>query len=125
MLNLDENWTRYLRASFDCGSSLIEAVNATQRLSHTRWSSLYSLVTRVQSQSVKHNHSGVTASCSVQCTASSTALRVVQLDLQDPIWMMFVLKIISKLCSAENNECRSEEATKLGHIGLLSLIYCL
>ena len=60
-----------------CGSSLVEAVNAeinaTQGLSHTRWSSPHSLVTHVQSQSVKHNHSGVTANCSVQCTVSSTA----------------------------------------------------
>ena len=53
-------------------SSLVEAVNATQGLIHTRWSSPHSLVTRIQSQSVKHNHSGVTATCSVQCTASST-----------------------------------------------------
>ena len=35
---------------------------------------------------------------------------------------MFILKIISKLCSAWNNTCQSEEASELGHIGLL---YCL
>ena len=38
-------------------------------------------------------------------------LRVVQTDLQDTIWMIFVLKMISKLCSAENNAYKSEEAT--------------
>ena len=49
-------------------------------------------------------------------------LQVVQLDLQNTIWMMFILKVISKLCSAENNTYQSEEASELGHIGLL---YCL
>ena len=49
-------------------------------------------------------------------------LRVMQSDLQVTIWMIFLLKIISKLCSAENNVCQSEEATELGHFGLL---YCL
>ena len=67
-----------------CGSSLVEAFDATQGLSHTRLSSPHSLVTRVRSQSVKHNHSGVTASCSVQCRSVLRAqLRVVQSDLQD------------------------------------------
>ena len=33
--------------------------------------------------------------------------------------MIFLLRIISKSCSAENNVCRSEEATELGHFGLL------
>ena len=51
-----------------------------------------------------------------------SVLRVVQMDLQYTIWMMFALKIISKLCSAENNARKSEEASELGHIGLL---YCL
>ena len=82
-----------------CSSSLVEAFNATQGLSHTRSSSPHLLVTQVQSQSVDHNHSGI------------SILQVVQSDLQDTIWMMFVLKIISKLCSAENNACESEEAT--------------
>ena len=49
-------------------------------------------------------------------------LRVVQPDLQNKIWMMFLLRIISKSCSAENNVCRSEEAIELGHFGLL---YCM
>ena len=53
-----------------------EVFNLTQGLGHTRLSSQHSLVTRVQLQSVEHNHSGVTASC-------STVLRVVQSDLQD------------------------------------------
>ena len=43
-----------------------------------------------------------------------SVLRVVQTDLQDTIWMMFVLKINSKLCSAENNARKSEEASELG-----------
>ena len=47
---------------------------------------------------------------------------VVQSDLQDTIWIMFILKVISKLCSAENDTYHSEEASDLGHIGLL---YCL
>ena len=45
-----------------------------------------------------------------------------QSDLQDIIWMMFIVKVVSKLCSAENNTCQSEEASELGHIELL---YCL
>ena len=106
-----------------CGSILVEAVNAevnaTQGFSHTLWSSPHSLVTHVQSQNVKHNHSGITASCSVQCTASSTASCSVGFTRHNMAQMMFVLKIISKLCSAENNVCRSEEATEVGHIGLL------
>ena len=32
------------------------------------------------------------------------------------------LRMISKLCSAENNICESEETSELGHNGLL---YCL
>ena len=92
-----------------CGSSLVEAFNATQGLSHTRLSN--PTLTCHPDSITKchlHNHSGVTASCSV--------------GLQDTIWIMFALKIISKLCSAKNNVCRSEEASELGHIGLL---YCL
>ena len=102
-----------------CAFSLVEAFNPTQGLSHTRSSSRHSLVTQVQSQSVEHNHSGNTASCSIVLWAQ---LRVVQSDLQDTIRMMFISKIISKLCSAKNNTCQSEEASELGHIGLL---YCL
>ena len=58
----------------------------------------------------------------VQFSVMRAQLRVVQLDSQDTIWMMFIWKIISKLCIAENNVCRSEEATELGHIGLLGSI---
>ena len=36
--------------------------------------------------------------------------------------MMFTLKLISQLCSAKNNARKNEEASELGHIGLL---YCL
>ena len=35
---------------------------------------------------------------------------------------MFILKIISKVCNAENSACQGEETSELGHIGLL---YCL
>ena len=63
-----------------CGFSLVlperPVFNLTQGLGHTRLSSRCSLVTRVQLQSVEHNHSGVTTSCSI-------VLRVVQSDLQD------------------------------------------
>ena len=45
-----------------CGSSLVEAFNLTQGLSHARSSSRHSLVTQVQSQSVEHDHSDVIAS---------------------------------------------------------------
>ena len=89
-----------------CGSSLVEAFIATQGLSHTHLSSPHSLVTRVQLQSVTH-------------IITQALLRLVQSDLQDTIWMMFVLIIISKLCSAKNNACKNEEASELGHIGLL------
>ena len=60
-------WKIFNNNNNNCGSSLVEAFNAIQGLSHTHSSSPHSLVTRVQSQSVKHSHSGVTASCSVQC----------------------------------------------------------
>ena len=48
------------------GSSLVEAFNPTQGLSHTRSSFGNLLVTRIQSQSVEHSYSGVTASCSIE-----------------------------------------------------------
>ena len=40
------------------------------------------------------------------------------------ISMMLILKVISKLCSAENNTYQSEEASELGHIGLLYCLLC-
>ena len=52
---------------------------------------------------MEHNYSGTTASCSI-------VLQVVN-DLQDTMWMIFILKVISKLNSAENNACQSEEAS--------------
>ena len=59
-----------------CGFSLVlRGIQYDSRPGHTRLSSRHSLVTRVQLQSVEHNHSGVTASCSI-------ILRVVQSDLQ-------------------------------------------
>ena len=117
MLNLDESWTCHLRASLWFQSSRSIQSNS-QGLSHTGMSSRHSLVTRVHSQSVEHNHSGITASCSIVLRAQ---LQVAQLDIQDTIWMIFILKIISKLCSAENNICESE-ASEQGHIVLL---FCL
>ena len=59
---------------------------------------------------MEHNHSGVTASCSI---VPRNRRQVVQSDLQDTIWMIFILEIISKLRSAENNTCQSEEASEV------------
>ena len=57
---------------------------------------------------------------SVGSTASSTASSSVGFTkLTRTIWMIFLLRTISKSCSPENNVCRSEEATELGHFGLL------
>ena len=47
-----------------------------------------------------HNYSGVTASSSVRFTRHNMD------DIRN-----FILKTISKLCSTENNACKSEEAT--------------
>ena len=80
MLSLDESWTRHLRAPASLwlqSMHIVEAFNPSQGLSYACSSSRHSLVTRVQLQSVEHNHSGATASCSIVLRAQ---LRVVHSD---------------------------------------------
>ena len=59
-----------------CGFSQVEVFNPSQVLSHICSSSRHSLVTRVQLQSVEHNHSGATASCSIVLRAVQSVYKL-------------------------------------------------